>query len=279
MADFALWGEAISQAMGYKPLEFINAYYENIGRQNIEAVETHPLGLVIAKYFEEQSGNELKALEGSPMEVQEALDEFAQKIKVNTTHKLWPKSPNALSRRLNQIRSNLLEGLGIEVTISRLTTDRNGSKANTSYLKIGKIPPVSPIHPAEQNHEGNCQKSTGDISSTGDIISPVDKIPPVENIQDHAQKSDIGDTGGTGGILLSSRDGCTTLSEKNTTVIQQQRQLKFDCYYCNIFQTNNKEEYESHVVLRHPGRPCYPSKPNLARFELEAKGKEWEMSG
>ena len=68
MADFALWGEAISQAMGYKPLEFINAYYENIGRQNIEAVETHPLGLVIAKYFEEQSGNELKALEGSPME-------------------------------------------------------------------------------------------------------------------------------------------------------------------------------------------------------------------
>ena len=107
----------------------------------------------------------------------------------------------------------------------------------------------------------------------------MDKIPPVENIQDHAQKSDIGDTGGTGGILLSSRDGCTTLSEKNTTVIQQQRQLKFDCYYCNIFQTNNKEEYESHVVLRHPGRPCYPSKPDLARFELEAKGKEWEMSG
>ena len=63
-----------------------------------------------------------------------------------------------------QIRSDLLEGLGIEVTISRLTTDRNGSKANTSYLKIGKIPPVSPIPPAEQNHEGTCQKSTGDIS-------------------------------------------------------------------------------------------------------------------
>ena len=54
----------------------------------------------------------------------------------------------------------------IEVTISRLTTDRNGSKANTSYLKIGKIPPVSPIHPAEQNHEGNSQKTAGDISST-----------------------------------------------------------------------------------------------------------------
>jgi hypothetical protein len=40
MADFALWGEAISQAMGYDPLEFLNAYYENIGRQNIEAIES-----------------------------------------------------------------------------------------------------------------------------------------------------------------------------------------------------------------------------------------------
>ena len=87
-----------------------------------------------------------------------------------------------------QIHSDLLEGLGIEVTISRLTTDRNGSKANTSYLKIGKIPPVSPIHPAEQNHEGTCQKSTGDISSTGVIISPVNKMPPVQNTENHVQK-------------------------------------------------------------------------------------------
>jgi hypothetical protein len=38
-ADFALWSEAISQAMGYKPLVFVNVYYENIGRQNIEAID------------------------------------------------------------------------------------------------------------------------------------------------------------------------------------------------------------------------------------------------
>lgn len=45
------------------------------------------------------------------------------------------------------------ESFRIEVTISRLTTDRNGKKANTSYIKIGKISPVPPIPPAEQNHE------------------------------------------------------------------------------------------------------------------------------
>ena len=95
-----------------------------------------------------------------------------------------------------QIRSDLLEGLWIEVTISRLTTDRNGSKANTSYLKIGKIPPVSPIHPAEQNHEGNSQKTAGDISVLEISYLQWIKYLQQKAMQDHAQKSDIGDTGG-----------------------------------------------------------------------------------
>jgi hypothetical protein len=295
MADFALWGEAISQAMGNNPLEFINAYYENIGRQNIEAVEAHPLAQAIAKYFERQidNDNEFKALEGSPMEVLETLEIFAQEqCRINIHHKLWPKSPNVLTRRLNQIRSNLLEGLGIEVVIGRHTTSRNGGKANTSYLKIRKIPPVSPIPPAEQNHEENYQKTAGDISDTGHTISPADKIPPVENDQNHAQKSAIGDTGHTGGILPTSIEGYTKLvgngPDTNATMMiipqqqrqeeeeQQQRRYRFECYYCDTFQTDIKNNYESHVLLRHPGKPCYPSKADLDKFELEAKGKDWE---
>jgi hypothetical protein len=67
--------------MGYKPLEFINAYYENIGCQNIEAVESYPLAHTIAKYFEEQ---ETDVLKDSPMEV---LEVFAQKHKIDVRHK------------------------------------------------------------------------------------------------------------------------------------------------------------------------------------------------
>ena len=104
-----------------------------------------------------------------------------------------------------QIRSDLLEGLGIEVTISRLTTDRNG-------------PLVSPIPPAEQNHEGTCQKSTGEYVRYRRYHIPADKIPPVENIQDHAQKSDIGDTGGNGGILDTF---CGGSDGRPTTAAQQ----------------------------------------------------------
>jgi hypothetical protein len=60
--------------------------------------------------------------------------------------------------------------------------------------RIAKIPPMSPMPPITQNHEGNNNKTAGGISSTGDIIPPADKMPPVENHENHAQKSEVGDT-------------------------------------------------------------------------------------
>jgi hypothetical protein len=35
------------------------------------------------------------------------------------------------------------------------------------------------------------------------------------------------------------------------------------CYYCDNFETSIKQDYESHVILRHPGKLCYPSKADL----------------
>ena len=56
----------------------------------------------------------------------------------------------------------------------------------------------------------------------GDIISPADKIPPAKNDQDHAQKTENRGYWSTGDTFIS-RDRCTTLVEKHTTVIQQQQ--------------------------------------------------------
>jgi hypothetical protein len=56
--------------------------------------------------------------------------------------------------------------LGIEVTINRKTTVKNKSKVNTAYIEIRKIPPMSPMPPVTQNHEGNDSKTAGDILST-----------------------------------------------------------------------------------------------------------------
>ena len=52
MADFTVWGEAIARAMGYEEMEFIKAYNENIGRQNVEAIEALQLAQAIEKFVD-----------------------------------------------------------------------------------------------------------------------------------------------------------------------------------------------------------------------------------
>jgi hypothetical protein len=78
---------------------------------------------------------------------------------------------------------------------------------NTAHIEIRKIPPMSPMPPVKQNDEGNHSKTVGDILSTGDMMPPADKMPPVQTTENQAQKSQIGDTGGIGGILHTHIEG------------------------------------------------------------------------
>ncbi len=52
----------------------------------------------------------------------------------------------------------------------------------------------------------------------------------------------------------------------------------YSCYYCPSCETNDKKEYERHVVIHHPGKPGYPGQADLERHDLAPKGKEWEDS-
>ena len=190
MADSALWGEAIARAMGYNDLEFIQAYYVNIGKQNIEAIEANPLGLAIAKFFTDN-----QELIGSPQEILDAMESVAVENRINTNHKLWPKAANSVTKRLNQIRSNLLEGLGISVTIDRDT------KKNTSSIKIVKQPPELPKPPELENHAQNTIETSGGLNKSGGTEPPVDTQPPVPDVQNHVQNTSTGGSGDTGGFF------------------------------------------------------------------------------
>jgi hypothetical protein len=190
MADSALWGEAIARALGYGNLEFIQAYYENIGRQNIEAIEANPLGLAIAKFFIDN-----QELVGSPQEVLDTMETVAAENRININHKLWPKAANSVTKRLNQIRSNLLEGLGISVTIDR------GTERNTSSIKIVKQPPEPPERPELENHAQNPFETFGGLNKSGGSEPPVDKEPPVPEAKNSAQNPSTGGSGDTGGFF------------------------------------------------------------------------------
>ncbi len=149
MADFAVWGEAIARAIGYKPMEFIEAYYRNIGRQNVEAIESNPLAQTLDKFVDSWYKEGQEACWQSPTsKVLEKLNKTAQAYGIDTSSKLWPKAANSLTKRLRPILSNLREGLGIHVVISRNSTGKN---KNTSTIRILKKPPLPPPSPPDQN--------------------------------------------------------------------------------------------------------------------------------
>ena len=59
----------------------------------------------------------------------------------------------------------------------------------------------------------------------------------------------------------------------------QQEAIKksYECYYCDKFvPTNNRNDYEKHIVLSHDGKLAYPSLLDLKKHNLKPQGKSWE---
>ncbi len=116
MADFTRYGAAIATALGRDPGEFIDSYRANLGQQNREAVEAHVVGRAIVALMQERDN-----WSGSPSQLLAALEDigtstglFKRSVSGRIDIKGWPGAPHILTRRLNEIRSNLREiGLSI----------------------------------------------------------------------------------------------------------------------------------------------------------------------
>ena len=60
MADFAIYGEAIAGSMNYNSLVFVNAYYNMIGKQNIDAIKADPGAQAVLMLVDEFEQDEKK---------------------------------------------------------------------------------------------------------------------------------------------------------------------------------------------------------------------------
>jgi hypothetical protein len=143
MADYLRWGEAIGRALGYGKNAFVNVYLENSKTRNIEALQAHPVGPVILELM--RHTDEWK---GSASDLLVELERIAKGLQISTRTGRWPKSPSALTRRLNEVKANLQNvGITFEVTKSgdrRITVRKNAVQAvqavqavhtgNTSYI-------------------------------------------------------------------------------------------------------------------------------------------------
>jgi hypothetical protein len=104
MADFAIWGEAIAWAMGYKDLEFIKIYYDNIGKQNVEAIENNALGQAIARLVSRWHQPDRPSIWYTSTSILlEKLNRIVLEHNINTGSKTWPRAANSLTRKLKTI--------------------------------------------------------------------------------------------------------------------------------------------------------------------------------
>jgi hypothetical protein len=102
MADFARFGELAARCMSYPDGAFMAAYNANIGRHSKEAIAASPVASVIVKFMESN-----KRFDGTVSELLAILEPIATQMKWNTKGRHWPSSPQALGRRLNEVKSDL----------------------------------------------------------------------------------------------------------------------------------------------------------------------------
>jgi hypothetical protein len=211
MADFAEVAEIISRCIGHPENKFLAAYYKNIGLQTQQALEASPVATAIMEFM-----NYRTEWEGTATELLNELEAAAGSLKINIkNNRLWPSAPNSLSRRLNEVKTNLREvGIIIERPVD--------TTINTKLIEIRKISPEHPVSPEDPNQAQLPLENSGDIA--GDNISISPDISPAANSQNQARNSSSGDTGDIGDILHTSSLPIYRLGHSDT----------FACKNCNL---------------------------------------------
>jgi hypothetical protein len=207
MADSVYWGEAISRAMGEKPLAFANAYWENTGKQSANIIENHNLAQAIIRFVDTQctpkDGDNNLLWVGKAADLLNDLTSIATQNKLydESTKKYWPKRVENLTKRLRPIIPNLKTAFGISIDLS--TKIGTGRDKNLSYIEIRneghifpevlKSPlPALPALPStkiqentqneKQENDSNCQKKAElCLGSQRKAESEIKAVQPYQN--------------------------------------------------------------------------------------------------
>ena len=189
MADFAQWGYAIAQGLGYPPHEFIDAYRANIGAQNAEVLADDPVAAAIVELLEGRS----EPWQGTATQLLGELDQVAQNLKLDAKAKYWPKAPNALTRRIGVVKANLQDA-GIEYH-----TEHSGKRLITLHGQEASENIVQTVQPSidvEKQGLKNGRYLDG-IEGVDDTEKNIVQMQIVDNeqvIREKLQMDDMDDT-------------------------------------------------------------------------------------
>jgi hypothetical protein len=165
MADFSLWGEAAARAMGYRPMEFLGTYSENLKSQSRDAVNFNALAEIMCAICQEELATEHTIEYTLPQllaKVRDIANDMGIDIDRYSTKFAWAKTPQSLSEELMHLASLIEDSYGYKIERYKDTVGRNGRKKNNSVIKITNLS----IEPNEQeNNDGGRDRSIDEEES------------------------------------------------------------------------------------------------------------------
>jgi hypothetical protein len=168
MADFAVWGCAIARALGHSDEEFLAAYMKNTEARNEEALLASPVAATVMALMHGRT-----EWEGTPSELLVGLEGLAGQEHVSTKATGWPKAAHVLSRRLNDVRTNLA-AVGIVVTLHR---DGRRRVVTIRKTAIDSVPTVTSV--TDASNRSTPASPSGDASANVEEAASSETSPGV----------------------------------------------------------------------------------------------------
>jgi hypothetical protein len=131
MADFSFWGEAAARTMGYKPMEFLNAYSENLKNQSRDAVNFNALAEIMCTICQEDLASKQIVEYTFPQllaKVRETANEMGIDIERYSTKFAWAKTPQSLSEEVMHLSTLIEDSYGYKIERYKDTVGKKWQK-------------------------------------------------------------------------------------------------------------------------------------------------------
>ena len=125
--------------MGHKPLEFLNAYSENLKNQSRDAINFNALAEIMCTICQEDLANKQTTGYTLPQllaKVRATANETGIDIDRHNTKFAWAKTPQSLSEELMHLSTLIEDSYGYKIERYKDTVGKNGRKKNNSVIKI-----------------------------------------------------------------------------------------------------------------------------------------------
>jgi hypothetical protein len=145
MSDFTIWGECISRALGYEPLEFVASYNKNLENNYLLAGDSHP----IVEFLEKIVAGEITRLHNESILKEDgkysiSISDFYSELKVfaegkdfDTRSKFsnFPKHANKLASHVLKIKP-ILDAAQLSVSFETYPRNDGKFKKNNTIIVI-----------------------------------------------------------------------------------------------------------------------------------------------